>query len=317
MHTPRAQQLHVVTSHFNPRRFRSRVRNYEAFAGYVKCSGAVLHTVEVAFGDRPFEVTDPSDPCHLQLRTSSELFHKERSQKLLVQRACQMHPEIRYLASIDADVTFSNPRWAAECVEMLQHFHVLQMFSQAVNLGPKHEVLATYKGFIRQWRDTGRLCWNDGTRKDPYDLQNHPGFAWGYTRWALDQLGGFFDLCIAGSGDTHMAAALCGDWRWAFPAQLRAGSYGQALANWARRADRSIEGNVGCMDGTVFHQFHGRSKERGYNTRYELLIRHGFDPVVDLQDDVQGNLAWSGFNPALQDALRRSLAARNEDVNEV
>ena len=318
MHSPRAHQLHVFCSHFNPRRFASRVKNYEAFACYMECAGVVLHTVELAFGDRPFEVTDPANPRHLQLRTTSELFHKERILNLAIQRACQMHPEIRYLAWIDADVTFADPRWAQEAVEMLQHFHVLQMFSTAHNLGPNHEVLASYTGIIRAWRDSGTLSWNDGkTPRDPYDLQHHPGFAWAATRWALDQVGGLFDLCIAGSGDTHMAAALCGDWTWAFPAALRDTPYGQALFNWFRRAERSIEHNVGCMDGAVFHAWHGRASQRGYNTRYGLLVEHGFNPTNDLQDDVQGGLAWSGFNSRLQDALRRSLAARNEDVTEV
>ena len=307
-----SRQLHVFTSHFNPRRFRSRVKLYQDFADRVVSAGAVLHTVELAFGDRAFEVTEAGNPHHLQLRTTSELWHKERILNLLMRRACQRDPGVRYLAWIDTDILFADANWAPECVEMLQHYHVLQMFSTAHNLGPNHEIIGSFRGMMRHWRDTGVLAWHDGAGND-YALKYHPGFAWAMTRWAFDQLGGLFDVCIAGSGDTHMAAALCGNWRWGFPPALTAGHYGEILQQWARRADRSVEGNVGCMEGAVFHAWHGQPSQRGYNTRWQLLVDHHFSPLADLQEDDQGCLAWSGNNPQLQDAIRRSLASRNED----
>ena len=311
-----SRQLHVFTSHFNPRRFRSRVKLYNDFVGRIAAAGAVLHTVELAFGDRDFEVTDPANPLHLQLRTTSELWHKERILNLLIRRACQRDPSMRYVAWIDSDILFADANWAPECVEMLQHYHVLQMFSMAHNLGPNHEVTSSFTGMMRHWRDTGKLAWNDRGGSD-YSLHYHPGFAWAMTRWAFDQLGGLFDPCIAGSGDTHMAAALCGNWRWGFPPALCDSHYGKMLEQWARRADRSVERNVGCMEGAVLHAWHGRSSQRGYGDRWKLLLDHRYDPLADLQEDAQGCLAWSGHNPNLQDAIRRSLAARNEDSIDV
>src|SRR5450756_2436621 len=97
--------LHVVTSLFNPRRFRSRARLYRDFENYVKQSGAVLHTVEMAFGDRSFEVTQPATADQLQFRTHSELWHKERLLNLLIAQVAQQQPDAKYFAWIDADVT--------------------------------------------------------------------------------------------------------------------------------------------------------------------------------------------------------------------
>ena len=312
-----SRQLHVFTSHFNPRRFRSRVKLYEDFSTRVAAAGAVLHTVELAFGDRDFEVTDAGNPNHLQVRTSSELWHKERILNLAIRRALRRDLGIRYLAWIDSDILFADANWAWECVEMLQHYHVLQMFSTAHNLGPNHELLGSaFTSLIRHWRVTGKLAWNDGGNGE-YGLKYHPGFAWAMTRWAFDQLGGLFDVCIAGSGDTHMAAALCGNYRWGFPPVLVGSHYGNMLAQWARRADRSVERNVGFMEGAVLHAWHGRASQRGYNTRWQILVDHNFNPHADLQEDAHGCLAWSGNNPSLQDAIRRSLAARNEDSIDV
>ena len=306
------RQLHVVTSIFNPRRFRSRWRLYRDFARYVEHSGAILHTVELAFGDRAYEVTEPDNPHHLQLRTYSELWHKERLLNLLIAKVVRQHPDAKYFAWIDADVNFQNPNWVRETIEALQHYHVIQMFEHCHNVGPDHRIISSLESMIAGWLAHGFIGWHCPGRQR-YGFHYHPGFAWAATRWALDQLGGLFDVCVAGSGDTHMAAALCGNWRFGFPPELQRTSYGRALEAWARRADRTIERNVGCLKGSCFHRWHGKSKERGYNTRWDMLIKHRFDPPFDLQNDVHGLLAWSGQNPGLQNAIRRSLASRNED----
>ncbi|MDP9291622.1 MAG: hypothetical protein M3O82_04575 [Verrucomicrobiota bacterium] len=308
--------LHVITAIFNPRRFESRYRNYHHFAKYVADSGAILHTVEMAFGARPHEVTTPGNPHHLQFRTHSELWHKERLLNLAIAHVCRQNPEAKYFAWIDADVTFSNPNWAHETVHRLQHYHVLQMFETAHNLGPDGRVLDTFHGMVAGWESNGKIGWNC-PNNGHYGFYYHPGFCWAATRWALDQLGGLFDVCVAGSGDTHMAGALCGDWRFGFPKQLQEGQYGRALQYWAARADRSIERNVSHLPGSVFHAWHGKAKQRGYDKRWQMLIDHGFDPSRDLQNDVHGALAWSGANPNLQHSVRRSLAARNEDSTDL
>lgn len=303
------RQLHVVTAIFNPRRFRSRTRLYADFARYIEQSGAVLHTIELAFGDRPFEIEGDHV---LRFRTYSELWHKERLLNLCIAHVARAHPDAKYFAWIDADCTFANPNWVNETVELLQHYHVLQLFETCHNLGPDHRVISSQHGSIAGWKANGKISWNWPGRHH-YGFYYHPGFAWAATRWALDQLGGLFDICIAGSGDTHMAGALCGDWKWGFPPELAHTPYGRALQAWARRAERTIERNVGFLPGSLFHRWHGNPGQRGYNTRWRILIDHHFDPTCDIQADLHGVLAWTGHNPGLQSAIRRSLAARNED----
>jgi hypothetical protein len=52
----------------------------------VRSGGSDLYTAEVAFGERHFEVTEAGNPRHLQLRTTSEIWHKENALNLLIQR---------------------------------------------------------------------------------------------------------------------------------------------------------------------------------------------------------------------------------------
>jgi len=65
--------LYVVVPIINPSRYRSRYALYKAFEKYITDAGAVLYTVEAAYGDREFEVTDPANPRHIRLRTHHEV----------------------------------------------------------------------------------------------------------------------------------------------------------------------------------------------------------------------------------------------------
>src|SRR5258708_12954593 len=79
VHTPwRAwsdkQILHVAVAYSNPVRWASRRVLMNDFRQHMRASAnVVLHVGELAYGDRPFEVTG-DDPTDVQLRTSPELF---------------------------------------------------------------------------------------------------------------------------------------------------------------------------------------------------------------------------------------------------
>ena len=96
---PFPDRLHVLTAISNPQRFRSRYELFWAFEKRVRDAGAILHVAEVAFGGRPFEVTVPNNPNHLQLRTNFELWHKENALNLLISNALRQYPEAKYFAS--------------------------------------------------------------------------------------------------------------------------------------------------------------------------------------------------------------------------
>ena len=100
----------------------------------------------MAFGGRPFEVTVPNNPNHLQLRTNFELWHKENALNLLISNALRTYPGAKYFAWVDADVQFVRPDWAQETLHQLQHFHVVQMWSMCQDLSAGHEVIGYEDG---------------------------------------------------------------------------------------------------------------------------------------------------------------------------
>lgn len=314
---PFPDKLYVVTMLSNPLRFRNRIFNYHIFERHVQSAGAVLYTAEVAFGDRHFEITEPDNPRHLQLRSRHEIWLKENALNLLINR---LPPDARYIAWIDADIKFVRPDWAQETLHLLQHYQFLQMFSHAQDIGPEYEPLITTPGYVYS-KFIGQDDNNNNHNNNYYYggmgwKYRHPGFCWAARREALDRVGGLIDWTILGSGDWVMACALFGE----VDRALNPGysDHYKFLCNtWQDRAERHIRRNVGYMPGTVLHMWHGRKKDRKYDTRWRLLVDTKFDPLIDLKRDCQGLFQLEDtMKPrsiALRDGLRKYARLRNED----
>ena len=314
----RPDLLHVVTCVSNPVRYRSRWRLYERFALTMRRAGVHLVTVELAYGERPFEVTRADDPDHVQVRLPSadELWHKENLLNIGVSR---LPADWRYLAWIDADVEFHNPSWAAETVERLQLFDVLQLFSHALDLDPEHQVLGCQKpktGFMYAW-------WHKLPASKRYDDGNwHPGYAWAMRREAFDALGGLIDFAILGSADRHMAMGLLGKAELSMPGDIHP-AYRDLVLGWQGLAEVHVRRNVNYVPGLITHWWHGKKKDRGYQDRWQVLTRWRYDPATDIRRDwMKGGLVrWAHHqSPRLQhlrDDVRRYLRSRNEDSVDV
>lgn len=305
------KRLYVVTSYFNPQRFRSRQRLYADFAAHMKASGVDLLTVEAAFSDHSHEVTTAGNPWHLQLRTNQILFHKERLLNLGIQRLLHEVPDAKNIGWFDADITFANPNWADETVHQLMKHAVVQPFGFAVNLDSNESPMWTCPSSFKSFVD-GRGYHQEPPLPVGYLYKGHPGLAWAATRDALGALGGLYDTCVSGSADTVMSNALKGEWNVYLPAPPSPGMR-RSMEQWARRCDRSIRTNIGYTRGTVLHHWHGASESRGYEKRWSILSFHQFDPVEDLLLDANGLYRWTGNKPRLEDDIRLSLTSRNED----
>lgn len=306
----RTDTLHVITVISNPIRFKSRYALYENFKKQVNCAGAKLWTVEIAFGDRPFEVTEAGNPYHLQLRSFEELWHKENMINLMIQR---LPLDWEYVAWVDADVMFHRPDWIEETVHQLQHYMVIQMFSHAIDMCPNYKCLKQHNGFVWSYfQNNFESPKGYGYKK--YGLW-HPGFAWAARREAIDTLGGLIDFGILGAGDRHMATALIGCVEDSVPPTIGK-AYLNELKIWEKRA-AELKKDIGYMEGTISHYWHGKKKDRKYTERWKILIDNQYDPDTDIKRDWQGLWQLAGNKPLLRDQIRGYFRARNEDSIDV
>jgi hypothetical protein len=272
--------------------------------------------VELAFGHRPFEVTDRHNKHHVQLRSSSEIWHKENMINLGVRRLTEIDPDWKYFAWVDADITFTpsnwipdRQHWIAETVHQLQRHHVVQLFQHAIDLGPHGETFGRYEGF--GWAYVEGLFNPKSHKYTSY----HPGYAWAMRRESYNHLGGLIETAVLGAGDRHMAYGLVGVMGASITKGLHK-HYGIPLLEWQARAEVYVQRDIGYLPGTIFHHWHGKKKDRRYHDRWKILLDHQFDPVSDLKRNDQGLLELVVMTPrqmCLRDEIRRYLRARNED----
>ena len=336
---PLPAKLYVITPIFNPARYRVRYELYRQFAKHIEDSGAILYTIEAALHDRPFEVTEADNPQHIQLRTDHVLWYKEPMINLAMRH---LPSDWEYVAWIDADTRFMRDDWAQETLHLLQHYQMIQMWSQIQDLTPDYELINTRneyvysfmhnycKGYVPPVKREGKFV-----PGQPYPMSvvpmsvvtnkaSHwygaPGLAWAARREAIDAVGGLIDWAIVGSGDSYMASALIGGVQHHLRRDFHP-DYIQKFLTWQDRAERFIRRNVGYMSGVCVHYFHGKKVNRRYVDRNQILVQNQFNPNTDLKRNWQGlyELVDHGDTRSigLRDDLRRYFNQRNEDSTEI
>lgn len=301
--------LHVFTVRSNPLYWSQPHHNWEKFADGMKSAGVTLTVIECAYGEED-HVCAMDGVRHVPVRAKTRVWNKENLLNLGVHRT----PEAQYLAWVDSDILFRKPDWPLATLRALQHYDVVQPWSDAYDLGPNDEHLAHHRSFCAQYFH-GHPVTPKSPRKWDYGVAfPHPGYAWAMTRQAFDWLGGLFELGGMGSGDHHMALALVGKAEMSLPGNVSE-AYKAEVRRWGARAVRHVNHNLGYVQGTVEHLFHGRKPDRGYHSRWDMFVRHGFDPLEDLKKNSYGVLEWAGNKPELRRDFDRYLHSRNEDVN--
>ncbi len=293
---------------------------------------------------------------YIGLRTRDELWLKEA---LINIGVSQLPYDWAQVCWIDSDVQFLRPNWVGECIHKLQHYAFLQMFSHARDLGPNYEMLpedyphADGPGFVHAWRrgtlnepvkklhcpecnckiecvcSGGRcVCTCEPDPSSPYDpygpypyaARVWPGLAWAATRPAWEAVGGLMDFAVWGGADYHQSLCLIGETEKMMRDDLHR-NYKTMVLEWYRRCSRHIRQNVGVMEGSVVHNWHGRKTSRGYVAKHTLLAKIGFDPLHHLKRDYQGlwQLHDDGSEAFIQlrDTMRRIALERDEDSSDI
>jgi hypothetical protein len=336
------QTLHVVAVYINPFRWAKRRQLFHDFRLHMERSANVrLHVVEVAFGDRPFEVTSPGNPDDVQLRTTDALWHKENALNIGIQRIAAGW---KYGCTVDADFHFTRHDWALETIHQLQHYAWVQMFSSYAVQDPHGRPLEIRPSFAYSYHErfqgsmelhAAQCDGNQASHGDYYkptkpERHGHrhrhharnttpgaTGGAWAFTRESFDAVGGLLDTCILGAADWYMAFGLIGNTTDGHPeAQSCGKAYADSIRRWQVRAFKAIEGNIGFVDNFAIHGWHGELKNRGYGSRWMILRDHEYDPLIDITRDWQGLLRFTGNKPRFRDEIRRYFLSRSEDSTE-
>jgi len=292
--------LYVVSVISNPARFKKRYQLFNEYSQRMKKNPKVkLYTTELQLGDRPF-VTDAT----YKVRSTHNLWHKEN---LINYTIARLPSEANYIAWVDADIDFLNQNWAQETIEKLQEFNVVQPWATAIDMGPKQEVMETHKSFCYVYHKNNRTYKSGKNYTFP-----HPGYSFAFRKETLNKIGGMIDFAICGSGDHHMATAFINQVQQSVHSSTHP-RYQAKMMDYQKLCEKYVQKRIGYVDGIIIHHFHGKKRDRQYVSRWDILIKHNYNPDTDISYDLNRIIQFNGNKPELELDVHQYSHSRNED----
>ena len=147
----------------------------------------------------------------------------------------------------------------------------MQLFSHALDMDKPKKTMAVFSSFgyqycnQKQYGGTGLEYW-------------HPGYAWACTRKAYEKMNGLYEFGILGSSDHIMALSIIGRGIKAIDIQSTDG-YKQTVLEYQNSVKNF---RLGYIPGVIKHHFHGSKKNRKYTERWQILVKHVYDPLIHL-----------------------------------
>lgn len=297
-------KVHVLTSYFNPVRYKSRLKNHKKWLRYWKRSGIEPWVVEVQLGNRKFEATEKDNPHHLQLRSLNEIWHKEAALGLLAQRLPRDW-QVAFFSDNDVVSLQKGIKWLGDIWHAHQSYEIVQPFQSALDIGPHGQTLHKHDSFA--------YCWIAGKEFSRQYGGWHPGYGISFTKKAYNAIGGYqsIDFAILGSGDDHLMKALIGRAKDSLPTGLHP-EYRRLIMDLEEQC-KETKIDLGYVPHTIKHYWGGPKAARRYWSRWDILKKHQFSPIGDLKRDWQGLWQLNDRAIGLRDDIRKYFRLRRED----
>lgn len=278
--------LGLTTAYFNVGGDAIRRENFLKFHEALGTHGRELVVVELAIGDRPFDL--PERIPALRFRTTDRLWHKEALLNIGLRELCARGYE--KLAWMDGDMIFRNPDWYERTCEALDRYDICQMFRTAV----------VDRG------DGMTMTYDNRT-----DFGMIPGGAWAMKSNVFKHLP-LYDRMITGSFDLVAWNAHRGTLEHIIRKHGLAGHDLKPLWDdvrpWSERWRAESANVTGYAENAVSFLPHGTMHRKKYFSRSKLLT--GYDPRRDLRRRDDGILEWS---PEASEDLKRRLTEYFEE----
>lgn len=288
--------LYVVLPYFNYCGFKKRRTLFIEFVNRISRN----HWIKIVVVEMGKDLPSLPVSVHHRISTGKPVWIKEN----LVNVAVERLPDTwKYMAWIDADITFLNRQWARETINELKTHDVVQLFQSAVNMGPDGEALKLDTSFAHKY-----LSGSKYHKTDKYGHW-HPGYAWACTNKAWTQMGGLVDWAILGSGDRHLAMSLIGRVHDSYHGGVH--EHYKALLDAFQTRCKGM--TIGCVKGTIIHHWHGSLANRKYRERWLVLVETKYDPLMDIGLDHNGVLRLTKEGVRLEQPLADYFVGRDED----
>ncbi|MBO9684775.1 MAG: hypothetical protein J7502_19245 [Flavisolibacter sp.] len=307
-------KLIAITTYFNPCLYSNRIKNFRIFRSHL---AVPLMAVELSFTGN-FELKDGDADYLYRLNGDTVIWQKERLLNTLIDHIPE---EYDYVAWLDCDVIISAKDWPDQAIQKLKDHQLVQLFSNFVDL-PNGDfffennessfaersgyAISFLKAAAMDSAEDFRPLTSGRLRKAAF------GLAWASTVSLLKKYG-FYDAMIIGSGDRALACAAFGQ----FEDLLFVGKMNEHRSHhylqWAIPFHNEVKHNVGYLDTTLYHLWHGEISDRNYVQRHEAFSKFDFNPSLDLVIAENGCWSLKKRDPEMEKFFIDYFYARKED----
>jgi hypothetical protein len=276
--------LAVLTTIYNHQNSHLVIENFNRFIDFIVACG---------LGDHLYvcEILSDTAPSSLNLNigkvftvhNNSVLWHKESAINFLLK---QIPKNYEYVVVADNDILLNDSNWHYKTQNLLKNHIMVQCFETIKYVGPDG------LGIDRYYEGTVKFA----------TLNNHvndgnPGGFIGYRKNYLSYVGGLFDKCLVGGGDTINILPFFIDTHY-----VSMNIFDRVFSDHKVQILDYIKKSKQFMSATNYkktayienchatHQYHGMIHNRNYQNRYELINKLNSQNYIE-----QNNLGLYSF----------------------
>jgi len=298
-------EIAVVSCHFNPCQFKSRKQNYKIFREQIVKTGARFLTVELAFGNAPFELAEFPEAIGIRTSENNIMWQKERLLNIGIKKLIE--EGYKKIAWLDADIVFENKNWLLEISRKLDRHNLVQVFRSA----ERNDGQGKPRKFLGIARN---ICIGE----EASSAFVATGFGWAARSEILK--GAFlYDAAVMGGGDAmiffacHYSKKEIGQIKHETVFKEIPDEFLSHYLEWAEKWRALAGGKIGFANCNIKALYHGKISDRNYEDRHLILLRHNFDPKKDIALSKEGVFEWASQKPNLRREIREYFYSRKED----
>jgi hypothetical protein len=221
---------------------------------------------------------------HLKFELTSPIWVKEN----LINLGIQSLKNWEYACWLDKDIYFLNPNWDIDTINKLKEYDIIQPWSRVLFLNKNYEIdrniksnnpnssISMFNNCPDPNKEKGFLSYGKVKELGYESRVGHPGHTWAANKKFYDKIGGLFDRCIVGGGDSFLLCIMDKEFDLPF---LRLKEHYKSF--YTKYVNLTRGTKVGCIEGTIVHYFHGDMENRNYFNRYKLL-----SDKIDIENDI-------------------------------
>jgi len=294
-------KLNVISVISNICEFKTRWRLMKEFIERMNSIQNInFYVVELAYDNQEFNVTNSSNPNHLQLRTKHALWHKENMINIGIKKL--LPSDWKSVAWIDGDIEFDNPNWVVDTLKILTKFDIIQLFTTCMDLDKDGIPMNIWQSYGYKFTQGEKFRYNRGIN------YWHSGYAWACTRQFYDKVGGLYDKGIIGSGDYILTQGIL---KHIACADKSLTGFNKDITQYVNNLNNVI---VGYVPNNIRHHYHGSKVNRKYIERNEILVKYNYDPKIHVKYNDEGIIIpTEDMSEDFINDIKLYFSQRNED----